>query len=135
LRVVRDGGRALDGQGALVRNLLRSVDFLPSFYVVGVIAIFLGRQGKRIGDYAAGTMVVQEARAADPGRTPTTLAGLPDAEGTLIAEFLARRSGLSPGARAEVARQLADRLAQRHSAPRPDDAEAFLERLARDGLR
>jgi uncharacterized RDD family membrane protein YckC len=135
LRVVRDGGRALDGRGALVRNLLRSVDFLPSFYVVGVIAIFLGRQGKRIGDYAAGTMVVQEARATDLGAARATLAGLPHAEGTLVGEFLARRGGLSPAARADFARQLADRLAQRHSSPRPDDPEAFLERLARDGLR
>jgi uncharacterized RDD family membrane protein YckC len=135
LRVVCDGGRALDGRAALVRNLLRSVDFLPSFYVVGVIAIFLGRQGKRIGDYAAGTMVVQEASVTDLGSARATVAGLPDAEGTLIGEFLARRGGLSPAARADVARQLADRLAERHSAPRPDDPEAVLERLARDGFR
>jgi uncharacterized RDD family membrane protein YckC len=134
LRVVRDGGRALDGRGALIRNLVRSVDFLPSFYVVGVIAIFLGRQGKRIGDYAAGTMVVQEARATDLGGAHAR-AGLRDAESALIGEFLARRGGLSPASRAEVARQLADRLAERHSAPRPNDPEAFLERLARDGLR
>jgi uncharacterized RDD family membrane protein YckC len=135
LRVVRDGGQALDGRGALVRNLLRSVDFLPAFYVVGVIAIFVGRQGKRVGDYAAGTMVVQEAGASDLGATRATLAGLPEEEATLIGEFLARRERLGHAPRAELARQLADRLAQRHAEPRPGDAEAFIERLARDGLR
>jgi uncharacterized RDD family membrane protein YckC len=135
LRVTRDGGQPLDGRGALVRNLLRPVDFLPSFYVAGVLAIFLGRQGKRIGDYAAGTIVVKEQRASDLRGARVALAGLPDAEASLIGEFLARRDKLEKRARWQIARQLAERLAARRGEPFPEDAEAFIERLAGDGLR
>jgi len=135
LRVIGDGGQALGGRGALVRNLVRTVDFLPVFYVVGVVTIFLGRRGKRLGDYAAGTMVVQEQAPSHFGATRAPGAGLSEDEATLIGEFLARRASLDPGARAELARQLADRLAQRQAAPPPADAETFVEGVARDGLR
>jgi uncharacterized RDD family membrane protein YckC len=60
LRVVRDGGHPIDGRSALVRNFLRTVDILPTFYLVGIVALFLSRDGKRVGDLAAGTLVVRE---------------------------------------------------------------------------
>ena len=59
LRVVRDGGLPLTLRESLVRNLLRMVDLLPGSYAVGLIAMVLSDEGKRLGDYAAGTIVVR----------------------------------------------------------------------------
>ena len=135
LRVVRDYGQPLDGRGAFVRNLLRPIDFLPVFYLAGVVVIFLGRKGKRIGDYAAGTIVIKEPVPSNRPILSVALSGLTGTEGTLVGEFLARRSLLVPSARTEVARRLADRIAERHGQPPPADAEEFLERLARNEVR
>ena len=73
LRVVKDGGYPLDGRTALLRNFLRVVDFLPGSYVLGSTLIFVGRQGKRAGDYAAGTVVIHDTpadRAPIPAAMP-----------------------------------------------------------------
>ena len=43
-----------------LRNILRVVDGLPGGYLVGMVTMFISRQGKRVGDYAAGTIVVKE---------------------------------------------------------------------------
>jgi len=59
LRVLRDGGLPLDLRGSLVRNLLRPVDALPGTYVIGLVALVLSDEGKRLGDLAAGTIVVR----------------------------------------------------------------------------
>ena len=87
LRVVKDGGFALDGRAALVRNLLRIVDFLPAFYVAGMTSIFLTRSGKRIGDYAAGTIVVRERKV---GNLALVAAPSPDAQ---VSNALGARGG------------------------------------------
>jgi uncharacterized RDD family membrane protein YckC len=130
LRVVRDGGYPIDGRSALVRNLLRAVDFLPAFYFFGMGALFIGRSGKRIGDYAAGTCVVREHKPSKVPATAPSLAAvglLSMAERSLVAEFLTRRPGMSADARARVGRVLADRLAARLGEPAPPDPERFLE--------
>lgn len=62
IAVVRDDGTPLDFGAALNRNLMRFVDFLPLFYVAGVISIVLTRDFKRLGDLTAGTVVVHRAR-------------------------------------------------------------------------
>jgi len=59
LRVVRDGGFPISLRESLVRNLLRIVDVLPWYYTVGLVSIVLSRDGKRLGDLAAGTIVVR----------------------------------------------------------------------------
>lgn len=70
LRVVKDSGVPIGFWDALIRNLLRMVDYLPSFYLVGVVAIFASPLHKRVGDLAAGTVVIKErslkAAAAPP---------------------------------------------------------------------
>jgi uncharacterized RDD family membrane protein YckC len=43
---------------AVIRNLIRIIDFLPVFYGVGIITMFTDRQSRRLGDLAAGTIVV-----------------------------------------------------------------------------
>jgi len=60
LRVVGDQGEPIRVSQAVIRNLLRIVDFLPLFYGIGIIALFWNGRGKRLGDLAAGTVVVRE---------------------------------------------------------------------------
>jgi uncharacterized RDD family membrane protein YckC len=58
LRVVNRKGRSPGIGAALVRNILRIVDFLPLFYVVGVIAVLASEKKQRVGDRVAGTYVI-----------------------------------------------------------------------------
>lgn len=60
LRVIRTDGTPITLTESVVRNLVRLVDFLPAFYGIGTIAIFINRQTRRLGDLAAGTLVVRE---------------------------------------------------------------------------
>jgi len=60
IRTVKDGGTPIDVVAATVRNLVRSVDSLPSMYAVGILSVLFSRTNKRLGDYAAGTIVVKE---------------------------------------------------------------------------
>lgn len=61
IRVVNDDGTPITFGPSLLRNLLRAVDFLPMFYLTGIIASLCNRQFKRLGDLAAGSMVVYDA--------------------------------------------------------------------------
>jgi len=58
IAVLNDDGTPLRWPAALTRNLLRAVDFLPLFYGVGLVAMLANRDFKRLGDLAAGTVVV-----------------------------------------------------------------------------
>ncbi len=60
LRVVGDQGEPLRFSQAAIRNLVRIVDFLPAFYGIGLVTLFINGHGKRLGDLAAGTLVVRE---------------------------------------------------------------------------
>jgi uncharacterized RDD family membrane protein YckC len=62
VRVLNDDGTPLRWPAALTRNLLRAADFLPVFYGVGLLAMLANRDFKRLGDLAAGTVVVYEAQ-------------------------------------------------------------------------
>jgi uncharacterized membrane protein SpoIIM required for sporulation/uncharacterized RDD family membrane protein YckC len=64
LRVVRDGGYSVGFAASAVRNLMRIIDLQPgASYGVGMISAILSPSGKRLGDYAAGTLVVRERAA------------------------------------------------------------------------
>jgi uncharacterized RDD family membrane protein YckC len=65
LRVVGDDGFPLSGRATIVRNLLRAVDILPSSYVIGLVAILTSQRSQRLGDLAAGTLVVRLDRAVE----------------------------------------------------------------------
>src|SRR5207244_5481193 len=60
LRVVRIDGSPVTFFTSAVRNVLRLVDILPGMYLVGIAAILVTRQNQRLGDVAAGTLVVRE---------------------------------------------------------------------------
>jgi uncharacterized RDD family membrane protein YckC len=61
LRAVGDRGEPLTFGQAGIRNIVRIVDFLPYGYGVGLIALFVNGKGKRLGDLAAGTIVVKDS--------------------------------------------------------------------------
>jgi hypothetical protein len=68
IAVLNDDGTPLRWPGALTRNLLRAVDFLPLLYGVGLATMLLNRDFKRLGDLAAGTVVVYQGEKATRSR-------------------------------------------------------------------
>jgi|GEM_PF-596812 len=60
IRVIQDNGRPISFLASAIRNLLRIVDMLPAMYFVGALFSFLHPNDKRLGDIAAGTVVVYE---------------------------------------------------------------------------
>src|SRR5918995_3844038 len=68
IAVLNDDGTPLRWPGALTRNLLRAADFLPFFYGVGLIAMLANRDFKRLGDLAAGTVVVYQSTELERAR-------------------------------------------------------------------
>ncbi|MGE5557744.1 MAG: RDD family protein [Bacillota bacterium] len=60
IRVRKEKGFALAFWDVLLRNIIRLADFLPFFYATGFIVMFCSGKAKRLGDYAAGTIVVKE---------------------------------------------------------------------------
>ena len=61
LRVVGDRGEPMTWMQAGIRNVVRIIDFLPYGYGVGMIVLFANGRGKRLGDLAAGTIVVKDS--------------------------------------------------------------------------
>jgi uncharacterized RDD family membrane protein YckC len=57
--VRNDDGSPLSFRSSLVRNVLRVVDFLPAFYLVGIAALLLSEEYQRVGDRLGNTVVVR----------------------------------------------------------------------------
>jgi len=66
IRVIHQSGRGVSFVEALGRNLVRIIDYMPGFYGVGIVAIFLSRKHQRLGDMVAGTLVVREREVDAP---------------------------------------------------------------------
>lgn len=82
LRAVGDRGEPLTFMQAGIRNIVRIVDFLPYGYGIGMIVLFANGKGKRLGDLAAGTLVVKDSDQVRlwqlaGGAPRTTSAGTP----------------------------------------------------------
>jgi len=60
IKVVMDSGLPITPAAALTRNLLRVADFLPLAFGCAIVSMLTRRDGKRLGDLAAGTIVVHE---------------------------------------------------------------------------
>ena len=60
IMVINDDGTPIDWSSSIVRNLLRVADFLPFLYAFGFISMMFSRDFKRLGDFAAGTLVVHK---------------------------------------------------------------------------
>jgi RDD family protein len=63
LRVVMDNGLPVTAAASVTRNLLRTADFLPFVYGFAIVSMLVRRDCKRLGDLAAGTIVVYERGA------------------------------------------------------------------------
>jgi len=110
LKVLRDGGLPISAGASLARNVLRLVDVLPSSYLVGLTAMVVSPEGKRLGDLGAGTIVVRldRPRPEAPLAVDTDprdagfrirrdqIARLGDAERALIRQTLRRLDELPP---------------------------------------
>ncbi|HEV2146449.1 MAG TPA: RDD family protein, partial [Longimicrobiaceae bacterium] len=139
IRVVHDGGYPVSVQGAAVRNLLRILDMQPgATWLVGGTAMMLHGQTKRLGDMAAGTVVVRERTAAllpEEAAAHAAAAGPPrltPEEMDTLAKYVARRESLRPEVRHGLAKRLLERL-ERHAMDDPRrprmTADAFLVEL------
>ena len=122
LRVVRDGGLSVTFEASAIRNLVRVVDMQPLFlYAVGMVTLVVNPRGKRLGDMAAGTIVVKEdlvsqpmvAAKPHPRHRESTLplvARLTEEEYRLLDRFVQRRMDFEPDRRGLLAKGLAERF-------------------------
>jgi uncharacterized RDD family membrane protein YckC len=131
--VTRDGGAPTVG-ALLTRNVFRLVDSLPLFYGVGLAAAMLTRDHVRVGDMAAGTLLVYDradATLLEHVNSASLGEKLDPASAEIVNELLARWSTLHAGARHRLAREV---LSRYDGATSADDDAALrmgLERLAR----
>src|SRR5579859_6423302 len=138
IRVIRENGYPMRPIDAVIRNLVRIIDWLPGAYGIGVLTMLLNKRSKRLGDFASGTIVVREgSRGAAASWAPRAQSvadpsgvRLATADATLVRDFLARRSSMNPHARAGLAARLSAVLAQRYALTLDGEPEPFLERLS-----
>ena len=142
LRVVRIGGRPVGFAASAIRNIVRLVDFLPSLYLVGMVTVVATRMNQRLGDLAAGTVVVREKPMTVPppptatetvppfGSETWDVSAITPDELATIRRFLERRGELTPQARSHLAHQLAGRLQSKVAGAPPMPPETFLEHVS-----
>ena len=137
LRVIDAHGLQLRFAQIVLRDLIRAVDMLPLTYLIGGASALLTRDGQRLGDLAANTIVIREREHDEPNLAqieaarynsllayPTSAARLrsiADPEAVSIAlRAIAGRDGFAPLARVEVFRELGEYF--RELAPFPNSA-------------
>lgn len=160
IRVIQRSGRSIGLLESMARNFIRYIDQIPFFYAVGMIAVFATKQHQRLGDLAAGTLVVRDrveetqASGGMGSRTFTApifqampqqaapppflldaagLAQLSTAELEVLEGFLARRLDLPLEVRETLARRIAGAVQAKTGLEPPagTDVETFLEAVAR----
>ncbi|MDB4934111.1 MAG: hypothetical protein JWP87_1083 [Labilithrix sp.] len=138
VRVLAENGRPIGWRAAALRNLLRAADALPTGYLVGLASMSMSSRFQRLGDLAAGTIVVVPERVSaatpielSPPAKPKELATLPDDvsldadEREAIELFLRRRHTLGHARELELARMIAQPIAARFGF-RHDDPSRLL---------
>lgn len=110
LWVVQDDGTPIQWEASMIRNILRAADFLPMLYTSGLISMSVSQRFKRLGDLAAGTLVVYKQKhasveqqtesgvASRPSPVPLTLR-----EQQAMIAFKERKEGLTEERRDELA--------------------------------
>lgn len=111
--VTKDGGTPSAG-AILLRNVFRLIDSLPLLYVLGIFVCLFNKQHLRIGDMAAGTVLVYEERA-DKKRLNLIMSAtgahrLSPQQRELVAELLVRWRELEKDIRIRLARELLQKL-------------------------
>jgi uncharacterized RDD family membrane protein YckC len=108
LEVIHDNGTPLSWSSSLIRNLLRAADFLPLFYGFGLLSMLASRNFQRLGDLAAGSLVVyreqrrerDDLAGVEPSPPPMDLS-LKEQE--VLLDFAERRDRLSTARQEELA--------------------------------
>jgi uncharacterized RDD family membrane protein YckC len=142
IRVIRDDGRPISLQQSTLRALLRPID--DSLFL-GVFLIALSKREKRLGDFVAGTLVIQEEQpivsatfsVSEQAQTLATqlkgeadLSRLLPEDFAVIREYLQRSKAMTPQAKAELSRQLAHQVKEviaLEKVPKGVTAHLFLE--------
>lgn len=122
IKVVQDDGLPVNPQASILRNLLRAADFFPTAYFMGIICMLSNKQYKRLGDWAASTMViylpeVQSSFVSDISSSSQAPIALNHQEQLAIIAFAERGKGLSDARKNELANLLSPVLGEQ-------DAEA-----------
>ncbi|MCG8668528.1 MAG: RDD family protein [Pseudomonadales bacterium] len=126
--VIHDNGTPVGWNSAIIRNLLRFVDFLPMGYVLGLITMVSNQHFKRLGDYAAGTLVIYQ-RERVQSSTIAQATPLPPPKTLTLAEqrafinFAERQHSLTPERQREIANNIAPFL--------KDDNQAAVDKIIR----
>lgn len=129
LQVVMDSGLPLTPGASIIRNLLRAADFMPAFYAAGAATMLLRPDFKRLGDLAAGTLVVYCENVRLHGELPPApplapARPLAQREQVAILSWAARATRLTPERLEELAK-----LAEPVLAGRPGVAGSTTQRL------
>lgn len=119
LQVIHSDGTPIGWPASLIRNLLRFVDLLPFAYCLGMLSILNSARFQRLGDLAAGTLVVYQAHIPQRGTLPDVPANpaaivLTLAEQQALLNFAERHQQLSSQRQDELAAIIAPAL---HIAP------------------
>jgi uncharacterized RDD family membrane protein YckC len=125
IRVVRDDGSPIGVFEAAVRTLSRLIDFLPSAYGVGVLAMLFSRQHRRVGDWLAGTVVIRDQAAdleryalSEPGQSLSlAVSAIPPSELDMLLGFLDRAPHLEPSHREALSLRMLARFCPTLDAP------------------
>lgn len=134
LRTVRDDGGAITVHHALVRALIGSVEIYAFSGIPAFFSVLVNPRGKRLGDLAAGTVVVRERQALSLAPPPPThpllatwargadISALPTGLTLAVRQFLARGATIDPAARARVGGELLALVAPYVAPAPPRDA-------------
>jgi len=147
IRVIRTDGAPISLLESAVRNILRAVDILADIYPLGLVVMFIDSRNRRLGDMAAGTLVVTESVSRLPlGKNSARSLGVDDQQLRMVAatmtsgdyqlvrRFLARREALDAEYRQQLAQEIVERIFNKSSVMvKPsNDLELFLERVEAD---
>ena len=160
IRVIQRSGRAIGLFESMARNFIRYIDQIPFFYAVGAVAIFVTRDHQRLGDLAAGTLVVRDRLEEAPMSTEATrtftaniftpaiptpephagfslpdhgVAKLSGSDLQVLESFFSRRLDMPLATRADLAQRIASAIQAKSGLEPPPGAsvETFLEITAR----
>jgi uncharacterized RDD family membrane protein YckC len=131
LQVVMETGLPVTPTASVLRNLLRTADFLPALYAIGVVCLLWRNDFRRLGDLAAGTIVVHAApvklHGAVPDAEPLAPArALDQREQAAIVAWAGRASRLTPARFEELAALVQHVAPQDESTAKPAPAAARL---------
>jgi uncharacterized RDD family membrane protein YckC len=134
IRIVAKDGRSASGGAILLRNIFRLIDSLPSFYVLGILVCLFNKQHLRIGDMAAGTVLVYEEQANKKRISMIVGTGATQQfsarQRELIAELLERWQTLGAATR----KKLAVELLQKFGRSVPPETRLHYDHTLREAL-